>query len=87
MQMWLADHPSLAAGDGDAARRQWLQEFPALARSNLGRALDEVMRRVPGWSSMGAARLADFYESDLFRRIEPQFREQLALLRSRWRAG
>ena len=84
MHAWLTQRPGLGAGDKEAALRQWLEEFPSLARSDLGRAFNEVARSFPDLEGAGAARLAEFYATDLFRAMAPLFRERLRELRARW---
>jgi hypothetical protein len=72
--------------DDNAVRRRWLEEFPGLANSELGRGMRDTTLRSGGRGGARTARLIDFYASELFAGMATAKRARLAELRPRWRS-
>jgi hypothetical protein len=72
--VWLAEHPEFRAGDEETARRRWLAEFPTLAHSPFGRAIEDGRNESDPGERPRVVRLADFFTSAMFRTAAPGFR-------------
>jgi hypothetical protein len=65
--------------------QRWLDEFPSLANSSLGKNIADTFKKFPGWGRLEAVRLANFYESELFVTVlQPQLEERLRQLEANW---
>jgi len=78
-------HPLDAQAGRSQAVARWLDEFPSLAQSDLGRTFREFRQLAPEWQDASVTRLRDFYESELFKHLGPQFNARLEQLARTWR--